>query len=97
MYIYIIFKQFFFFVVKKVNCMDLNNMKKMNFLIVAESSFDDGLAFRCGLKNEHQRNYREVFYMANIADCLPLAQLIYSSFTFLLNYPYVIMESEVAA
>ena len=59
MYIYIIFKQFFF-VVKKVNCMYLNNVKKMNFLIVAESSFDDGLAFRCGLKNEHQRNYREV-------------------------------------
>ena len=47
--IYIIFKQVFFFVVKKVNCMDLNNMKNMNFLIVAESSFDDGLAFRCGL------------------------------------------------
>jgi len=41
--------RFFFFVVKKVNCMDLNNMKNMNFLIVAESSFDDGLAFRCGL------------------------------------------------
>jgi hypothetical protein len=38
--------------------MDLNNRKKMNFLIVAESSFDDGLAFRCGLKNEHQRNYK---------------------------------------
>ena len=54
-YIYIIFKQFFF---KKVNCMNLNNMKKMNFLIVAESNFDDGLAFKCGLKNEHQRNYR---------------------------------------
>jgi len=40
--------------------MDLNNMKKMNFLIVAESSFDVGLPFTCGLKNEHQRNYREV-------------------------------------
>jgi hypothetical protein len=38
--------------------MNLNNMKKMNFLIVAESNFDDGLAFKCGLKNEHQRNYR---------------------------------------
>jgi hypothetical protein len=77
--------------------MALNNMKKMNFLIVAESSFDDGLAFICGLKNEHQRNYREVFFnMANMADNLPLAQLAYSSFTFLLNYPYVIMESEIA-
>jgi hypothetical protein len=50
----------FFFVVKKVKCMDLNNMKKMNFLIVAESSFGDGLAFRCALKNECQRNHREV-------------------------------------
>lgn len=59
MYIYIIFKHFFF-VVMKVNCMDLNNMKEINFLIVAESSFDDGLAFRCELKNERQRNYREV-------------------------------------
>ena len=58
-YIYIIFKQFFF-VIKKVNYMALNDMKKMNFLIVVESSFDGGLAFRCGLKNEHQRNYREV-------------------------------------
>jgi len=59
MFIYIIFKQSVF-VVKKVNCIDLNNMKKMNFLIVAESSFDDGVAFRCGLKNEHQRNYKKV-------------------------------------
>lgn len=35
--------------------------------------------------------------MANMADYLPLAQLVYSLFTFLLNYPYVITESELAA
>jgi hypothetical protein len=38
----------------------LNNVKKTNFLIVAESSFDDDLAFRFWLKKEHQRNYKEV-------------------------------------
>jgi len=35
--------------------------------------------------------------VANMADYLPLAQLVYSLFTFLLNYPYVITESELAA
>jgi len=36
-------------------------------------------------------------YMADMADFLPLAQLVYSPFTFLLNYPYVMTESELAA
>ena len=35
--------------------------------------------------------------MADMADYLPLAQLVYSSFTCLLNYPYVVVESELAA
>lgn len=35
--------------------------------------------------------------MADMADFLPLAQLVYSPFTFLLNYPYVMTESELAA
>lgn len=35
--------------------------------------------------------------MANMADYLPLAQLVYSLFTFLLNNPNGITESELAA
>jgi hypothetical protein len=77
--------------------MNLNNIKKINFLIVDESNFDDGLACTCGLKNELREIIRRFLYMAKMADYLPLAQLIYCSCTFLLNYPYVITESELAS